>query len=247
MQKQTKLKSIAIVIGTILCLSLIVPLVLNIILQYPNPTTIEIINEDSKTAKVWLIFWSAYLSAIGTIVLAVVSYLQNKEALRENRIQFHFESDFRRYENLERFVKYSCELHSSIRIGEIIHLLQHGEKLKALDKCERYLFDLYFVTHAICHYKQLFSMQPMADFGNELAKENLKFITLTQDLLHYIYEYTNKRYQVNYSDEFIKYKILHKNVLGYFFIDAIEISNLQQKGYNLLKQEITRITNQYNQ
>ena len=79
MKGKSKSVCLWIILG-LLFLFIVVPVGLNYVLRIQVPTPV-IGGEDSE--KVWLAFWGAYLSALGSFIMAFVSFLNN----RKNAVQ----------------------------------------------------------------------------------------------------------------------------------------------------------------
>lgn len=205
----------------------ILPIGLNYMLQL---SIVEhIISSPESGPGVWLVFLGSYLAAIGSFTMAMISYVQNKNLINDNAKKFNFEIRIRQYEQLERFVKYSCTLHSACIINDIIRTAEKGLYDVAITTCEKFLFDISFTSSSICHYQNIFNEVEMREFGEELSKENLRYLNYAHQLLSLLND-------VKAGNEGV-------NKLLIFIKDATIITELQQKGHRLLKAEMERVNN----
>lgn len=208
-----------------LCVLITIPIGLNYLLQL---SIVEhVISSPNTGPGVWIAFWGSYFAAIGSFVMAMVSYVQNKSQMTDSNEKFYFEIRIRQYEQLERFVKYCCTLHSACVINDIIRTAETGTHDAAISKCEKYLFDISFTSSSICHYHSIFNEVEMREFGKELSKENLQYLNYAQQLLSLLND-------VKLGNE-------GRNKLHSFIKDATIVTELQNTGHELLKAEMERI------
>lgn len=87
-----------------------IPIVLNYIL--PIETGLKIIG-GNKSNIVWLEFWGAYLAALGSFVLGWISYVINRNAIKQNEkilYNVNLEHLMIRYDHLAKFIA-NAEIH----------------------------------------------------------------------------------------------------------------------------------------
>lgn len=103
---------------------LLIPAILNYLLQFESP--INVIGGD-KSAKVWLAFWGAYLSAVGSGMLAIITVYDSrnnrKQRDKDNKIAILREE----YSSLERSIIMNERIHSYSNILDIYYLIKKGK------------------------------------------------------------------------------------------------------------------------
>ena len=208
-------------------LILLMPIILNFLLRQRTPIDVNVISDPNSGPGIWLVFWGSYLAAIGSFAMALVAYIQNKQTQETNDKHFMFEVKYRQYEQLEKFVKYACYLHSASYFNAIIRIAEQNPT-EAIERCERYLFDLVFFSSSICHYKNLFQDKEMENFGNKLAQTNVIFMKDVHELINIL--------NTNPQEQLSKIRNCKK--------DAIEITNLQEYGHELISKKWDFLKNQ---
>lgn len=103
---------------------LIIPVVLNFVLPI---TTGLIILGGEGSPTIWLSFWGAYLAALGSFVLGLVSYYNNKEAVQQNEKILNnmvLEQYDERYNHLEKFMANEERHHNESFIRKVIEIMK---------------------------------------------------------------------------------------------------------------------------
>ena len=96
---------------------LVVPITLNYVLRIKVPT--PVIGGDNSEA-VWLAFWGAYLSAIGSCVMAIASLKMNKKNIENTRILHRLSEEKNNLFISEGLILKNDTIYSILRATEIV-------------------------------------------------------------------------------------------------------------------------------
>lgn len=117
---------------------LIIPVVLNFVL--PIKTGLNNLGGEGNPI-IWLSFWGSYLAALGSFFLGIISYFNNKEAVKQNEKILNniiLEQLEKRYDHLENYVANEERYHNDDFIKKVIEIMK-----KCQNNNERliYLYD----------------------------------------------------------------------------------------------------------
>lgn len=104
-----------------------IPVVLNFIL--PIKTGLNNLDGEGNPT-IWLTFWGAYLAALGSFFLGVVSYMNNKDAVKQNeKILYNITLDhlIDRYNHLEKFIANEESHYNESYINKVIAIMKKCE------------------------------------------------------------------------------------------------------------------------
>ncbi len=93
-------------------LVLIIPMFLNFVLLAKNPFQVAIVSAQNPQAYTWLMFWGAYLSAVGSVIMAYVSYRQNQKILEKTHEIETNKKKLEAYRIMEDYIVKNERLHS---------------------------------------------------------------------------------------------------------------------------------------
>ena len=93
----------------VLIILLIIPPFLNWVLRWDVKCGPIIGGE--RSSEIWLTFWGSYLAAIGSLVMACVSFIQNQKILKQNGINEQYRYEYDIYNKAEEYVLENNNLH----------------------------------------------------------------------------------------------------------------------------------------
>ncbi len=111
-----------------------IPVILNWVLRWNAGC--RVISDPNSSPGVWLFFWGDYLAAIGTAIMAYISYTQNRSAEKNYQntqamqiARWEYESEKAIYDSLERFVLENENIHSNLNINRVLLLTEQVGKM----------------------------------------------------------------------------------------------------------------------
>lgn len=223
----------------------VIPVFFNFLLRQQTPIDVNVISDPNSGPGIWLVFWGSYLAAIGSFTMALVAYLQNKHTQETNDKHFMFEVKYRRYEHLEKFIKYSSELHSTRILYEILEEIRKGDYHEAESHLSKYCSQLSCITLDLVRYEAIFQTQKMKEFGPALRKYNEVYVEIATNLMDFIQEHINTNTSISTPTPV---EDINKSILD--FKNQIETKTstrissdqqLQHIGFDLLQQEMDSI------
>jgi len=137
----------------LVCVAIVViPIILNVVLQWQISNSVITANNDNGPST-WLVFWGAFLSAVGAFSMAYVSYTQNhihaKVDLKKTDLNT-FES---RYEKADLFIRDFIETcDPSIFLG-IFNDLCHTKDEIAHANCSKQITHILTIQQKITQFK----------------------------------------------------------------------------------------------
>ena len=102
---------------TCFVIALLIPIILNWVLQWQ--VSDNIISDPKSSPAIWLSFWGAFLSAIGSFVMALVSYYQNDSIRQQNAARIRYENYKNEYEYFETQIINACRTHSILKFTNL--------------------------------------------------------------------------------------------------------------------------------
>lgn len=117
---------------------LAIPFTLNILLQLEINSPISIIEGGEGGAVTWLQFWGSYLAAIGSLIMALIAYVQGVDAQNDNQKlraqainKTKYESIRKDYDILERIITNNVNLYTVKRFTHIGRLCENDQYSEA--------------------------------------------------------------------------------------------------------------------
>lgn len=238
MEKIIKTTSIGICIFAILAFFAFgIPILLNFLL--PIDTGLNIIG-GNDSSHVWLVFWGAYLSALGSFVIAVASLYINRQAIKQNeKLQAHqtWNEMAMRYNHLEKFIVFEEKQYSEGFLYDILYSLQqHTNNLDS---------QKYIAKKSIAFSVAVLQI-------NRFLEEEKAFYEMNTETRKALFEYgmTLQKFNVEYGS-LIKVKTFKEKGRKKFLDELSSLiqqqdclyNELQHKGQNVLIAEKKRLLN----
>ena len=167
------------VLVTLLIFVVAVPVLLNFMLQLNSPCD-SVIGGD-KGPIVWLAFWGTYIGAIGSILIAFVSYFQSRSESERMSVRTQLEHERNLYNKLEQLIEKNVSIHSICRIYEIksaYNVNMHNcEVLMSKLRADLYLASLNCVT-----FNNIVLSNEYKQYGTKLATLNMDVIDIVNNV-----------------------------------------------------------------
>lgn len=229
---------------------LLIPPLLNVVLTYPSPFEISIV-EDGAPA-IWLTFWGSYAAAVASFVMAYVAYAQNKEIRNQNKATVDYQMVLKQYEELEKF---ELEVERLISYSAFEIICQYGKTesnespsfLKALNEHKMELNRVSSLSIKLLkdlpeessQFKQKISTLYLEVIRLSNILLNIDDITFDSDYKKYIVEFPLENGGMDKYDKFLRYA---KKILG-----ENGVNELHEVGFQCLRTEwdnvITKMSN----
>ena len=233
-------KHISVVIA--ICLTIIItPIVLNVVLQWHISSSVIAANNNGPAT--WLVFWGAFLSAIGAFTMALVSYTQNRNQSKIELKRVEKDSLESKYTKADLYVKEIIETSAPSSFLELLELNERNND-EARIGCLRMLMRISKIQQGVVQFisnKSKCSNDREETFFQKIKKEQILLYNIYKDLNTFI---DNQEREKDSKDkEFVQlYKKLfdvHLKVtdVGFYFLVRLreEIENKQQEINDLCK------------
>ena len=97
---------------------ILIPVVLNWVLQWTVPACTEVIG-GARSTEVWLVFWGSFLAAIGSFAMAILTFITSREDRRKSFLQNKLNYLLSEYSTIE------MEIQENERVHSITYLLSN--------------------------------------------------------------------------------------------------------------------------
>ena len=206
MKGKSKSVCLWIILG-LLFLFIVVPVGLNYVLRIQVPTPV-VGGEDSE--KVWLAFWGAYLAAIGSIIMAIVSYLNNRNNAIKNFLMHKSEMEHQNLLLLEKELIRNETLHSILQATKIYKLSCNDPKI-AIQENIKWLQGLRDATMRLLKIRNV-GEQKASDYLQQLRNASDFYLRLNEKIdgiVHLLESLHND--EKAYADKLAEFDILLTN------------------------------------
>lgn len=158
---------------------LFIPCLLNYILQLNSPDTKVIggINGPS----IWLAFWGTYIGAIGSIIMASVSYYQSRKESAKISLRTQIERERNLYNRLEQLIAKDVSIHSISRIYKIKSAFLTN-KYDCNVLMAQLLQDIHFASLDCVSFHNTITSDEYKLFGEALARLNVDVFDIVSEV-----------------------------------------------------------------
>lgn len=141
------LTPISVVIAILIFVT--IPILLNWILRWD--VMVEVITDiNGNGPATWLIFWGAYLSAIGSLIMAYIALHQNRRIREDNANRIKYEEAKAHYDILSKFINEVIPQHNIRKFCYIYYCAKQKDNnayYYALKELNRYVLELEMVQY----------------------------------------------------------------------------------------------------
>ena len=235
-------KHISVVIA--ICLTIVItPIVLNVVLQWHISNSVIASNNNGPAT--WLVFWGAFLSAIGAFTMALVSYTQNRNQSKIELKRMEKDSLESKYTKADLYVKEIIEASAPSSFLELIELYKKN-KNEAHIRCLKMLKRISLIQQGVVQFisnKSKCSNGREETFFQEIKNEHVRLYDIYNEINTVIDDQEQGKILKNEEVLFVHlYKELfdvHMKVTdaGFDFLRNLreEIENKQQEINDLCK------------
>ena len=132
------------IVGLII-LIIVIPIILNLLLIQPQ--LFRIIEKDT-TSAVWLQFWGSYLSAIGAIIMAILTYVM----IRQENLRYECDHENRDYDILEKLIIKNEKIHNIEQVQLITNTYVNEGYAPAQKLCLELLLEVQNVANELIKF-----------------------------------------------------------------------------------------------
>ena len=147
---------------------LVIPILLNLVLQMETPNACNVISDNDSGPGIWLAFWGAYLAAIGSFIMAWVSYNQNKKQSQMHDIEIKIREAEALYCDLEKFVLDVKRVHAWHNVENII---KNSTSIDTKELSE-WRIRVYEISNQIVRFNSIFNDSKFHKYGEAVAQIN---------------------------------------------------------------------------
>ena len=174
-------KHISVVIA--ICLTIVItPIVLNVVLQWQISNSVIAANNNGPAT--WLVFWGAFLSAIGAFTMALVSYTQNCNLSKIELKRVEKDSLESKYTKVDLFIKEIIETSAPSSFLELLDLYERN-KDEARIGCLRMLTRISKIQQGVVQFisnKSKCSSNHEETFFQEIKNEQVRLFDIYNEL-----------------------------------------------------------------
>ena len=177
-------KQIIIFFLSVCIAAIVIPIILNMILQWQISNSV--ITDNNNGPATWLVFWGAFLSAIGAFTMALVSYTQNCNQSKIELKRVEKDSLESRYEKADLFIRDLIETSDPAVFIEIFYSLCKNKVEIAHANC------LKQYTHILTIQQSILRFNSHKDCCSNKYEEDFLFaFRKNYDILYDIYSNLN--------------------------------------------------------
>ena len=238
MKKNSSIMEYIGIFFTIISIIVIIPILLNFVLQCNTPRGKVIGGENSPS--VWLDFWGAYLAAIGSTILAIIAVYGNKKTRKQYAMKAEYETAKLAYDNFEKQIINDIKLYSVTKFTTINRLCYENDMNNIIKVQDDLFKELQLSSITIVKYNNDVYFN---DYVKLLGIYNNQFLKYSEEVkkLLVLHE-NNKLSKCDFCQNILN---VCKSVNKF----CNETDNLSQIGFNILikkNEEIKRLLQEVN-
>ena len=157
---------------------ILIPVVLNWVLQWTVPSCTEVIG-GTRSTEVWLAFWGSFLAAIGSFAMAILTFLTSREDRRKSFLQNELNYLLSEYSTIETEIQENERAHS---ITYLLSTIQDDSSADIFKKKTRIALREWFLKLTQCSSSAIkYKRYPYAiQYINTLGSVNKKCLELNE-------------------------------------------------------------------
>lgn len=238
MKRDFNLKRFVLVMILIDVFIIVIPIILNFIINIPSPIPQKYIIGDTKD---WLSFWGVYIGSIGSFMMVVVAFftlIQNYRTVQQNEVLMAQNKE--QLDELKR--QWEEEHRPRINISIIVYRKAFFIKIKNIGKGNatdiKITFNKEFIDNLLKEeYKQMYCAVEERAFVTEEGEAKYLFVGFCDDIynnwngknvvLKILGTYCNKYHidETFYMEEFVKQRFMHVKDALWEIADGLSCPN----------------------